>query len=228
VALLGIAWNALAVEPPFAPFSAEYEVSRNGSVLGRGTVELHPVEGPTWELVTHTKGTQGLAALAGAEIVEQSEFTWHDGRPELLQYRYRQDVAWKTRERSLVADRAAGTIHSRDRDEERVLTFEPGVIDRHLVVVALGIDLRDGREDLRYLVANRGEVEWNRYRIAGEESIDTPDGPRRAIKVERIRDNKDRTTTVWIAPDLGWIPARTLQTEPDGETLDMRLLRVRR
>ena len=201
-----------------APFERRYEVLRNGSPLGEATIALRRVDAATWELATVTRGTRGLAGLAGAAIDERSEFAWREGKPELLRYRYRQDVAFRTRERAL--DRNGGAIDSRDGERRHRLAFEPGTMDRHVVVLAIGADLARGADGvLRYRVADRDDVEWHRYRVAGRERVGALD----AIRVERLRDNPGRTTTSWLAPALDHAPVRIVQREADGETIEMRL-----
>ncbi len=204
---------------PPAPFERHYEVLRNGQPQGEATIALRHVEGPTWEFATRTRGTRGLAGLAGAVIEEHSEFAWRDGRPELLRYRYRQDVAFRRRERSL-SRAAGGRIESRDGKHRHDLGFEPGTMDRHVVVLAIGADLaRGARGDLRYRVADRDDVDWQRYRVAGSERVDGLE----ALRVERVRDNPGRSTVSWLAPALGFAPVRIVHREADGETIEMRL-----
>jgi hypothetical protein len=207
-----------------APFERRYEVLRNGKPLGEATLVLRRIDADTWSFTTRTRGTRGLAGLAGASIEEHSDFTWHDGRPQLLRYRYRQDVAFRTRERSLALG-ADGRIDSRDGDQRHDLPFEAGTMDRHVVVLAMRADLARGvRDDLRYRVANRDDVEWQRYRVGVAERIDAPGGALQALRVDRVRENPGRTTTSWLAPSLGWLPVRIVQREADGETIEMRLL----
>lgn len=231
-ALLAAPFAAAADDAPGAsrsraalePFDLRFEALRNGQRLGEARLSLRPVEGATWEFTTRTRGTEGLAALAGIEILEQSEFTWRDGRPELLQYRYRQQMSFRTRERSLA--RADGdAIDSRDGKHRHRLAFEPGVMDRHVVVLALAAEVAGGATgELRFRVADRDDVEWHRYRIGTRETVTLPAGRFDAIRVERQRDNPGRTTTTWLAPALGHLPVRIVQREADGETLEMRLL----
>lgn len=204
-----------------APFEHRYEVLRNGSPLGEATIALRQADGDAWEFSTRTRGTRGLAGLAGAAIDEWSEFAWRDGRPELRRYRYRQDVAFRSRERSL-ARTAGDRIDSRDGDRRHELAFEPGTLDRHIVVLAIGADLARGADgELRYRVADRDDVEWHRYRVAGRERVGALD----AVRVERVREKPGRTTTSWLAPALGFAPVRIVQREADGETIEMRLRR---
>lgn len=222
--LLAIATGvAVADDAAPAPFERRYEVLRNGKPLGDATLTLRRIDAETWSFTTRIRGTRGLAGLAGASVEEHSEFTWHDGRPQLLRYRYHQDVAFRTRERTLALG-ADGRIDSRDGDRRHDLAFEPGTMDRHAVVVAMRADLaRGARGELRYRVANRDDVEWQRYRIGNAERIEAPGGALEALRVERVRENPGRTTTSWLAPALGWLPVRIVQREADGETIEMRL-----
>lgn len=209
---------------PLAPFELRFEALRNGDRLGEARVSLRHVEGATWEFSTRTRGTEGLAALAGIEISEQSEFSWRDGRPELLQYRYHQQMAFRDRQRSL-ARSGADAIDSIDGERRHRLVFEPGVMDRHAVVLALAAAVAAGASgELRLRVADRDDLDWHRYRIAGTEDITLPAGRFEAVRVERLRDKPGRTTTTWLAPALGHLPVRIVQREADGETFETRLL----
>jgi hypothetical protein len=226
LALLGVLPLATfaAERAPLEPFTLHYEVLRNGKPLGEATLSLNHVEGETWEFLSHTRGTHGLASLAGAEIIERSEFRWLAGRPELLQYRFSQEVAFKRKQRAMT--RSGARIDSVDGQRTHDLPFEAGVMDRNSVVLAIGADLARGAPDaMRYRVANREAVEWQRYRRVGREQVDTPAGRFDAIRVERVREKPGRSTTTWVAASLGHVPVRSVHREADGEIIEMRLLR---
>jgi hypothetical protein len=219
---------SVAGAAPLAPFRADYIAARNGSDIGTAQSALTPVEGETWEFLTHTRGTSGLAALARLEVLEKSEFRWHGLLPELIQYDYRQTAVWSSRERSLRADAAAGRIVSRDRDRTYSLTFEPGVSDRNAVALAIAAALAADVPELRFRVADKGEVEWHAYRRAGTETLETPAGRFETLRIERVRENPGRTTTSWLAPSEGYVPVRILHRESDGESFELRLVRLQR
>lgn len=233
LALAPVAIGSAAAEPPLAGFSAEYDVRRNGSKLGIARLTLahdaavvgragHAQD--TWTYTTHTEGTAGLAAVAGVSIREVSRFRWVGGRMELVESSYDQKAAWKKKQRRLVCDAAAGTIASTDGDREVSLRFEPNVLDRHLSMLALAVDLGAEREALSYRVAHRGELKTDRYESLGTEAVEVPAGRYDAAKLELARDKPGRSTTVWAAAATGYLPVRILQREPDGETLELRLL----
>lgn len=212
------------------PFRAEYEVLQNGEALGHGTITLRDGGHGRWEYLSHTRGTEGLAGLAGAEIIERSTLRRHADRLETLEYSFRQEIGWKERERSIEVDEAGRRIVSRDRDDEHVFTFEPGVLDRHAVVLALARDLAAGRRDkLRYTVVDRDELGPQHYRVVGAETITTAAGRLRTLKLERIRSGeRARSTTSWHGIEQDFLPVRVLQREPDGDTFEMRLISLQR
>lgn len=233
--LLGTAFAlcALTAQAAPQPYTATYDVLRNGSLLGRGTVSLQaaPSEDNHWLFRTDTRGTEGLAGLAAAQISEQSTLRWDARGPETRDYRFRQSTAFsKSRERSVQIDAAAGRIVSRDKNGEHVFPYQTGVLDRHAVTLALMQDVAAGkRGELRYPVVDRARLEQQRFRIGAIETVATPGGPRQAVKVERIRDSAEgRTTTVWLGVDNGFVPVKVLQDEDDGERFEMRLIAVQR
>jgi hypothetical protein len=222
--------NAATAPFRLSPYKAEYEVLRNGKPLGRGYVTLQRVDAATWELLNQIRGTEGLAAFAGVDILERSSLQWYQGRLESLDYQYRQQAAWSKRERSVSFDPAAHRIVSRDRDREHVFDFERGALDRQSVVLALAADLADGkRGELTYHVVDRDEAGPQTFRVVGEETVRTPAGALAALRVERVRsDERGRTTTSWHGIEQGFLPVRVLQAEPDGGSFETRLVSLAR
>lgn len=219
------ACRAAQAEPPaLAAFQAQYDVVRNGKPLGSASLALRARADQNWEFTTRTQGTHGLAALAGAEVIEHSVFRWENGIPVLVQYGYRQQAAWRSKSRSLRAQ--AGRITSQDGDRTRTLPLEPSVMDRNTVLLALAHAIRGKQSSFRYRVADRGRLEWHTYQRDGDERIRVPAGEFRAQRVERVRENAGRTTEIWFAPQSIYAPLRIEQREPNGETITLMLRRL--
>lgn len=217
---------ALANTP--AAYSAEYEVLRNGRALGQADVRVSEAGNGVWEMHSHTRGTRGVASLAGVEVTERSRFRWTAESIEAMDYDYSQRAAARSRERSVRVDSGAGAITTRDRGDEARLAYQAGVLDRHILPLAIARDLSRGeRGPLSYQVADRGEVDEHVYRIVGRERVETPKGQVDAIKLERQRENSDRVTTMWMDPGNGYLPVRVVQRE-GGDTMETRLVRSSR
>ncbi len=217
---------ASAALPP--PYTANYEVRRNGEAMGTATVSFKSLPNGRYELKSSTVGSEGLAAIAGVSVDERSIIRLAGEQPETVAYDYRQKLAWKTRERSIRVNAAGNSIASTDKDKSFSPPYRAGVLDRNAVTVALMADVAAGkRGDLEYLVPSRNELETHVYRSATSEQIQTRIGPQRVIRVERIRESSNgRTTTLWLGQDRNFIPLRMLQKEPDGETIEMRITSI--
>jgi hypothetical protein len=229
IALALLAPVAAFAAPP-APFSAEYEVFQNDKKLGRGTITLRALPGGQWEMVTRSEATQGLASAAGVTRNERSVLSWAGGKPEVVEYRMQQKAAWSERKLVLQVDAATRSARSTYKDKTTSLAYRPGMLDRHGVTAAIMADLaaNAGKQELRYDVAGRNELEQQRYAVAAAVKLTTALGVMRAVRVERIRDgDSGRVTKIWFARERGWLPLRIKQYEADGETLDMRITAIR-
>ena len=217
--LLGAAASAAELQP----FALQFDVARNGKALGEASLSLTRGSDESWIFRTHTIGTSGMASLAGVDIDERSEFRYVDGRPETIGYRFQQKMRFKSRQRSFTVSPAAKRIDGRDDDGSFSIPYEPGLLDRNLVVLALAGDVESAAGSLDYRIADKRKVDVHTYRIAGRETLETARGRLETVRVERVRSSPGRQTTTWIAPSLGYLPVRIRQIEPDGETLDMTL-----
>lgn len=228
LALLVLAPLAHAAAPP-QPFSAEYEVFQNDQKLGTGTITLRALGGGRYELTTVSQATEGLFAAAGVRREEHSILRWNGDTPETVEYRMQQKAAWNERTQHLVVDAARGTATSTYKDETTQLPYHAGIVDKHALTAVLMSELAAGRRgDLSYGVAERRKVEQQTYRTVKNVILRTAIGRERAVRVERVRsDDSGRVTKIWFARERGWLPLRIKQYESDGETLDLRIVRIR-
>jgi len=70
--------------------------------------------------------------------------------------------------------------------------------------------------------STREAEEWV-FRVEGEEDLDLPGGPMRALKLERLpRKEFDQKVELWLAPRKDYAPVRLRLTNPDGGSVDQR------
>ena len=217
-----------AAAPP-KPFSADYEVRRNDQRIGTGQVSLQRVGDDVFELVTRSRGTEGLAALAGVEREERSKLRWTGSGLELVTYRMQQKAGWKNREQQLTLDPRTREVSSRWKDESARYRAPAGVLDAHGATAAIMVALAAGeRGTLAFPIADRRGVETQTYRVAAPVRLRTAIGTERALRVVRVRGpHNGRITKLWFARNHGWLPLRIKQYEADGETLDLRITAIR-
>ena len=218
---------AMAAEPTLKPFHADYATLRNGSEVGRTTLDLADNGDGTWTLRSETKGTSGLAKLAGIHIVETSRFRWKDGHPEALVYDYQQDGAFKQRTRHADFDWKANQVRVSEGGEDFRYATAPGLIDRQSVTLALASDLMRGAAEFDYQVAVKDRIEDMRYTRGAAETLKVPAGEFKAVLMQREGEpgaDRKRVARSWFAQSLGWLPVQIEQTEKKGDTITLRLL----
>jgi len=226
--LLALSSAATAASPP-APFHAQYAAYRNGDEIGVTTLDLKDNGDGTFTLRSETRGTSGLAKLAGIHIVETSHFRWQNGRPEAIDYDYRQDSAVKNRTRHAQFDRKSNEVRVEEGGETFRYAIVPGLVDRHAVTLAIGADLKNGAASFDYKVAVKDHVEDMRYERAGNEKLKVPAGEYDAVLMRRIGEpgeDRKRVARSWFAESLGWLPVEIEQTEKKGDTVTLKLASV--
>jgi hypothetical protein len=215
---------AIADDAPLAPFHAEYDALRNGDALGKTTLELSDNHDGTWTLRSETRGTSGLAKLAGIHIVETSRFRWHEGRPEAIEYSYKQDSAIKNRTRH--ASFANGEVAVEEGGQTFRYAIVPGLIDRHAVTLAIATDLKRNAQAFDYKVAVKDHVEDMRYERGGNETLDVPAGKFETVLMRRVGEpgsDRKRVARSWFSEKLGWLPVEIEQSEKKGDTITLKL-----
>ena len=224
-AVAAAAFAATGVADPIAPFEARYEVHRGGKLAGEARMALIELDGDRVEWTTRTRGTRGMAALAGLEIDERTLFRWHGELPELVESWYDQRAAWTSRKRSLRVDLGTGTIAAFDGKRLHTLEHDAGTIDVHATPLALGAALARGEASPTFRVATRDEIERQHWERIGNERVETGVGPVEAVRVRRVRDDGEaRVSEMWLAPSLGYRVVRARHEDRDGEVIELRLV----
>ena len=207
--------------PPLAPYSADYEVLRNGKAIGSSSTRLQR-DGDTWTWRTHTAGERGMAWMVGLKVEQSMDFRWLDGLPQPLRSSYRQQATLGNRSVEVNYDWSAQRYHLRDRKGEHHHSLQAGASDRYGSGVTVAALVARGETAFSIPVAHADGLRDWRFRVAGEETLDTADGPVRTLRVERVRDDDDRSTITWIDPARNHVIVRMLQVE-DGDRTETRL-----
>lgn len=213
--------SAPARDASLAPYRAEYEVLRNGKAIGSSTTELVR-QGETWTWRSRTTGERGMAWMVGLSIEQSTDFRWVDGEAQPLHTRYRQEATLGSRRVDVDYDWQAMRYRLVDRKGEHRHGLQPGATDRYGSTIAVATRLARGETDFVLKVAHADGLHDWRFRVTSEEDVDTPAGRVRALRVERVREGRDRLTVTWVDPARSYVVVRMLQEE-DGERTESRL-----
>jgi hypothetical protein len=221
--LLGLALffgipNAEAAAP--TAFTATYKVLRGGSPMGTATISLQDDGDGQWTYRKSVKGTSGLAAMLGASVDETSRFRWKDDLPEALSYDYQLRTGIKDRERHLRVDWNTKQVTVEGSKGTETYPARPGIVERNTWPLALGVALQAGKREVALAVAVRQEVQTQRFRVTGKETVKVPAGSFHAERVDRT--DADRGFSAWYAPKRYPLPVKLSQH--DGGDLMMELV----
>jgi hypothetical protein len=212
--------GTLAVAATPKPFTAVYAVSQDGAPLGNATVSLQPAANGEWVYRKQMKGTAGLAVLLGANLDETSRLRWNGDVPEAISYDYRFDASIKRKQRHLRVDWASHTVTVDEGKGASTYAAVPGMVERNTTALAIGLALRDGKQQITLPVAVRQQVETQQFKVTGKEPVSVPAGRFQAVRVDRT--DAERGFSAWYVPDRYPLPVKLSQK--DGGDITMELV----
>ena len=223
------AWVSAA--PPHAslqpaPFVATYTIAWHGLTAGSSTLELEQTA-PQLYLYTSTDSAYGVFRLAFPDALRQSSrFRIAAGEVQPLAFQAaggpgKNDVTaqfdWKNGE-------ATGTAKGKLLD----LKLQPGTQDPLSVQIALMLALQARQPPNSFWMLNTDEIDRFEYVRHEESTLTTPLGKLRAILYTSHQPGSNRTTYLWLAPALGYMPVRAEQHVKGSTQLSLEIRAFRR
>jgi hypothetical protein len=184
---------AFAATPP-TPFTATYQVSRDGEAMGQATITLKSLGNGEYEYSNQIHGTSGLAAMLGANSSDVTRFRWNNNAPETETYSSKVS-ALKTKQRVMQVNWTTKQVGVDEGKGPTTYAAEPGMVDRNTMSLALGLMLRDGGQTVTLPVGVKQRVEQQQFKVQGTEAVTVPAG---SFKAERVtRTDSDKHFDAW-------------------------------
>lgn len=211
-------YSSLAHAGP-AVFHAEYVAEYQGlPIKVKGIRELIKLDENRYRLVSS-------ANSIFAQIIESSEFTLNESSLVPLNYEYIRKGLGKNKHESSYFDWTSSVVEH----DGTTSKLNPGTLDKLSYQVQLRTDVARSLNGaglnllLEYEIADEEKRKLYRFRIAGEETLKTPVGELRTIRVDRVRTGSKRQTTLWLAIDHEFLLVKLKQIEEDkGFELNLR------
>jgi len=185
------------------PHRAEYKV-KISIVSGKLRTELRATEDAY--VATHVIKPTGLSKIVarGRMHVESEFVSAADG---IKPVRYRAvDTIRKEPEARIEFDwsmnQASGTVGS----DEVLFQLDGLSHDAVSIQYALMHDLLNDRTNANYLLFDVDKMRVTSVREAGTKSVRTGAGTFEVVGIEHQREGSSRITTLWCAPELGYLP----------------------
>ena len=204
-------------------FSAQYTVNKGGIPIGEMTRTLNPQTDGRYDYESVTVASGLLSLLVKDKIIEHSLWDYHNGAIRALEYRYEKSGGKTPKKVQLLFDWDQRLVKNILDGETRGMPVPKGLTDILLYQLVLMTDLQNGKKPLEYPIADKHKFKTYRFDIAGEEMLDTPLGKLKTVKVQRVPGPDKKTTLIWCAPGLDYLPVRIEQNEQDDGEFSMVL-----
>jgi hypothetical protein len=221
-----LAAAAARADPAFFPYTATYEVTRNGSAIGRVEVSLTRRDDGLWRYRIDSEATAWYLRMLGISTTESAWFQWRGDRLLPLTYHHvarepGRDRFWQHR-----YDWAAGISETRTHEGDRDIELEPGTVDPltlRLAAVQRIAEQAPAFESFTLPVLERDEIERQAYRFLRRARIEADGRCFDTAVFERHRKpGSSRNYTAFHAESLNWMPVRIVHDD-DGKTIALTL-----
>jgi len=103
------------------------------------------------------------------------------------------------------------TGHYKDRAIK--LPFTGNIIDKVSLQIAIIMDIRRGIDQSEYYILDKDKIQVVQVNRNSSAMINVPFGKFEAIEINRSSPDSNRTNTLWLAPELDYIPVKITQEE---------------
>ncbi len=202
-------------------FTAHYGVYKAGIPIGEMTRTLKRLADGRYDYESVTTASGVLSLLVKEKIVEHSLWDYRDGAAQALEYSYEKGGGKTSKKVQLIFDWEQRQVKNALDGETRPMPVAQGLTDILLYQLVLMMDLKDEKKSLEYPIADKHKFKTYRFDISGEEILDTSLGQLKTVKLQRVPGPDKKTTLIWCAPSLDYLPVRIEQDEQDDGTFSL-------
>jgi hypothetical protein len=207
------------------PFVAQYQVFKDGRVLGDAVMRVAKNDARRWRVDLDIKGTEGLVGLAGIAAEQSTVFDVAGNRYRpLAQSTVRKTVFTKKQTVGVYDWRSHQARWTGDVKESRrkPVTLQDGDQSGLLINLAVIRDAQPG-QSLQYRFVDDGRVRDHRYDVSSQiEDVKIGELSYSAMRVTRAQAGNEETV-IWVVDGVP-TPVRLLQRENGEDKYDLRLV----
>ncbi len=213
------------------PFSASYEVYNGDSKIGELIFSFKHVgnNNYTSEGTASTSGVLGLIPNVSASI--KSRWKYINGHIQPVWYKYKASIVLVNKRMFSVYDWSSHVATVTHNKKVRKVPLEDGDLDQSLVPLAVMQDLKRKKLRDEYRYVDRRRIKKYKFKIIGQDQVDTKLGRFDAVLVETVQKSKKRNkpkrqTIFWSVPKLEYLPVRITYKSGDDAEVVMSLTKL--
>ncbi|MBM69251.1 MAG: hypothetical protein CME43_07225 [Haliea sp.] len=199
----------VAGEPVLQPYLVKYSTSARGMTVTLERELKDEGEG------RYTLTNGGKLLVVGFHEVAVFSVEGSEIHPKSYIY---QGTGLINRRREVHFTPGSDTVRSLYKDEWYELPYTEGTLDRMSQQEQLRLQLmakENPRENLQVRIADGKRIRDYELVYVGEEVVDTPLGPVNTLHFERLHEEPDRESAMWLAPDWDYLMVKTIHVEDD-------------
>jgi Protein of unknown function (DUF3108) len=206
------------------PFVATYTVAWHGISAGTSTLELSETS-PQSYLYTSTDTAWGVFRIVFPHALRQSSrFRITAGEVQPLAF----EAAGAGNAVMAQFDWRHGRVTGMAKGKLLDLKLQPGTQDPLSVQIAIMLKLQAGDAPESFWMLNTDEIDRFGYVRHEESTLDTALGKLRTILYTSHAPGSDKTTYLWLAPALEYMPARAEQRVRGSTQVALQIRAFRR
>jgi len=205
-------------EPAVPVYDAVYQVEYKGKNLGSSEFKVTRDETQNSYEFTSTTTAKGILAKFAAPnpTIETSRFTVVAGRIRPVEYSYKDGSRKGGDDRNIKFDWERHVAIVSDKDGRREVAIDDVSLDPGSLHVALMQDLILNGKPGQYRITDADQAKTYGFEDNGQAQTDTGLGKLATHSYIQHREGSSRTTYLWVAPQLNYLPAR-IETRKDNE-----------
>lgn len=197
------------------PYQASYSATFNGMPIEAERQLIKLEQGYRLE----TSASNFIGKMRETELLHLDA----EGGIRIDGYTSKRSFFGSKRKEQLVIDHQRNKAIYTRKKKRRETDLQPDYLGPISYQLQLRRDLAQPDSPLEYAVISHGKIKRYQFERLGNEVIKTGLGDISALKIRRVRDNKERETIFWMAEKYAYLPVKVWQREEDGESYEMLL-----
>ncbi len=213
------------------PFNASYEVYNGDSKIGEVLFSFKHVDNNNYtsEGIASTSGVIGLVPNVNASV--KSSWKYINGHIQPVWYKYKTSIVMVNKKMFSVFDWSDHVATVTHNGTVRKVPLQDGDLDQSLVPLAVMQDMKRQKLRNEYRYVDRRRIKKYKFKIIGQDQVDTKLGRFDAVLVETIEKSKKRKkvkrqTRFWSVPKLDYLPVRITHKSGDDREVVMSLTKL--
>ena len=167
----------------------------------------------SYEIITRPSGFWRV--IIDGSIWEKSTFNLKNGVIQSKTYELTDTIRSKPRQSSATFDWDNLLLSGHYKDRKFELPLSIDVIDRAVLQIAIIANSHQDINSAEYYILDKDKIQKVQVRKKEMASIRVPFGQFEAIEIEHVSEGSDSINSLWLAPELGYIPVKLTQKKDD-------------